>query len=303
MTYAADGDTARALAVMDSAATLARRSGDVRSRTLTRYRQGQLLRQTRNLGATEPVLRHALDVAVDGGEYFLGIAYELALLYEAQREIDDAERYYQAVVEAPRPDGFADALDAERKAHAAEIRLLIIRNERRHSRLLLALGAMVLLLGLAGVGFVYVWRRQGRRGAPVNEPASQGLSILERRPTGLTLEELRQRFQAAVEPELLGARLAYLYAVLFDPDLVLAYIDDAYLKPQVEAGRIENNTALFRCAAAVEAAVEGHPISEDPANTLGSYLRAKFKQHGWAWPKNPPEWKQHFLDHHAEVLS
>ncbi len=35
--------------------------------------------------------------------------------------------------------------------------------------------------------------------------------------------------------------------------------------------------------------MEGHPISEDPANTLGSYLRSKCKQRRWAWSKNPPE--------------
>jgi len=80
-------------------------------------------------------------------------------------------------------------------------------------------------------------------------------------------------------------------------------MDDPYLKSQVEAGRIESSAALFRCTAAVEAAVEDKQFKDDPENTLGSYLRAKFRQRGWAWPKNPPEWKQHFIEHHAEVLS
>ncbi len=102
---------------------------------------------------------------------------------------------------------------------------------------------------------------------------------------------------------LFGARLAYLYAVLFDPDLVLAYIDDAYLKAQLEAGRIESSAALFRGAAAVEVAVEGKHFKDDLENTVGAYLRANFRQRGWGWPKNPPEWKQHFIEHHAEVLS
>ena len=91
--------------------------------------------------------------------------------------------------------------------------------------------SLVLLLGLAGVGFVYLWRRHPRTGPPDHEPASKAVYILEKKPTGLSLEGLRQRFQAAVESVLLGARLAYLYA-----------------------------------------------------------------------PKNPPEWKQHFIGHHAEVL-
>ncbi len=40
MTYAARGDTAHALTAMDSAAALARRSGDARSQSYARYRQG-----------------------------------------------------------------------------------------------------------------------------------------------------------------------------------------------------------------------------------------------------------------------
>ncbi len=163
--------------------------------------------------------------------------------------------------------------------------------------------SLVLLLGLASVGFIYLWRRHPRTGPTDHEPASKAVYILEKKPTGLSLEGLRQRFQAAVESVLLGARLAYLYVVLFDPDLVLAYIDDPYLKSQVKAGRIETSAALFRCAAAVEAALKDQPFRDDPANTLGSYLRSKCKQRGWEWPKNPPEWKQHFIEHHAEVLS
>ena len=303
MTYAAQGDTTRALAVMDSAATLARQSGDVRSRTLTRYRQGQLLRQAREFVAAEPVLRQALDVAGNGGEYVLGIAYELAMLYEARRELNHAERCYQTVVEAPRPGGFAEALDAERKAHTAEIRLLLIRSERRHARLVWALGALGLLLNLVSVGCVLLWRRRTRPATSAAEPKHNGVYIPKHRPTGLSLEALTQRFQQAVEPELLGSRLACLYAVLFDPDLVLAYIDDPYLKPQVETDSVENNTALFQCAAAVEEAVSGQAFSGRPENTLAAYLRTKFRQRGWPWPKNPLAWKRHFIEHHADVLS
>ncbi len=91
--------------------------------------------------------------------------------------------------------------------------------------------------------------------------------------------------------------------MLFDQDLVLGYIDDPYLKAQVEAGRIESSAALFRGAAVVEVAVEGKHFKDDPANTVGAYLRANFRQRGWDGPKNPPEWKQHFIEHHAEVLS
>ena len=302
MTHAALGDTARALTVMDSAAALADDAGDARSRSYARYRQGQLLRRARAFDQAEPVLLQALAVADTVGEFALSAAYELAMLYEQRRQLKQATRFYQQVVEAARPDSLAASLASVRQAHEAEIRLLLIRSGQRQSRLRLALVAMALLLGLAGVGFVYLWHRPTRTAPPEPEPAIPALSILEPQPTGLSLEELRQRFQTAVEPELLGTRLAYLYAVLFDPDLVLEYIDDEYLKPQVEAGRIETNTALFRCAAAVEEAVENQPFSQDPANTLGAYLRAKCRQRDWPWPKNPPEWKQHFLDHHTDVL-
>ena len=302
MTYAAQGDTTRALAVIDSAAALAQQSGDVRSRTLTRYRQGQLLRQSREFVAAEPVLRQALDAADDGGEYVLGIAYELAMLYEQRRELHHAEHYYQTVVDAPRPASFAEALNAERKAHTAEIRLLLIRSERRHTRLVWALGAMGLLLSLVSVGCVLLWCRRTRPATSAPEPKHNGVYIPKHQPTGLSLEALTQRFQQAVEPELLGARLACLYAVLFDPDLVLHYIDDPYLKPQVETDSVENNTALFQCAAAVEEAVSGQPFSGRPENTLAAYLRTKFRQRDWPWPKNPLAWKRHFLDHHADVL-
>ena len=63
-----------------------------------------------------------------------------------------------------------------------------------------------------------------------------------------------------------------------------------------------SNTALFHCAALVEAAVEGLPLAETPANTLASYLRGKFKHARWLWPPSPLAWKKHFLNHYMDAL-
>ena len=98
----------------------------------------------------------------------------------------------------------------------AEIRLLLLRSARSHFRLRLVLVGLLVLLGLVSVGFVVLWRR--RFGPATPAYGHNGVYIPKNMPTGLSLEELTRRFQAAVEPELLGSRLAYLYAVLFDPD-------------------------------------------------------------------------------------
>ena len=158
---------------------------------------------------------------------------------------------------------------------------------------------LVLVL-LAACGILLYLLLQRRRQAAAE--GLDGLFIPRHLPTGDTLARLVWRFQHLADSELLGSRLARLYAVLFDPDLVLDYLDDPYLVPQVETGRLVNNTALFRCVAAVEQAVEGRCFGETPANTLGAYLRAEFRKHGWPWPSHPIAWKQFFLEHYADRL-
>ena len=155
--------------------------------------------------------------------------------------------------------------------------------------------AVLLLLG-AGLGLFFLQRQ--RRA----QPPQPALSIPQVLPTGATLPYLEHRFQQAVASDLLGRRLARLYAVLLDQDLIQAYIKDAYLKPQITARTIENNTALFRCAAEIEEALEGRVFKGNPANTLASHLRSEFRKRGWAWPKHPYAWKQYFIQHHASIL-
>ena len=156
----------------------------------------------------------------------------------------------------------------------------------------------VLLLMSVSFGLFYFTQR--RRWMHQLQSAQ---TLPETLPTGKTLADLAQRFQHAVSSDLLGHRLAWLYAVLFDPDLIRSYIQDPYLARQVETRNIENNTALFLCMAAIEEAVEERVFRNDAANTIGSYLRGEFKKRGWKWPKHAYAWKQHFLTHHLEDLS
>lgn len=163
-------------------------------------------------------------------------------------------------------------------------------------RLLIVL-LIVLLLVCAVLSYL-LWR--GHFGASARR--RDGLFIPQTLPTGDSLARLVWRFQHLVDSELLGSRLARLYAVLFDPDLILDYIDDAFLVPQIEASTLTNNAALFRCVAAIEQGIEGRTFGETPDNTVGAYLRAEFKRRKWDWPTHPLAWKQFFLNHYTDKL-
>ncbi len=165
-------------------------------------------------------------------------------------------------------------------------------------RFLIAL-IVVLLLSCGVLLYLLVRRRPPRT---ARAWSNNGVFIPTSLPTGDTLARLVARFQQAVDAHLFGGRLARLYAILFDSDLILAYIDDSFLASQVETDDIANNTALFLCVAAVELAVEGRAFGDNPANTLGSYLRAEFRRCDWTWPTHPLAWKQFFLHHYVETL-
>ena len=297
-TYAADGDTSLALSEMATGVALAKKAGAERSIVYALFRQGQLRRQVGDWEGAEQSLLQALDVSESVLEYDLRIHYELARLYEQQRDYRRAAGYYQAVIDAPQPSGLADELAAVRRAKEGRIRLLLIEQERNERLFWLAVGGVLLLIGLVGAGLYY--GRQRRRA--IYEQLRQSVVLPEHLQTGLSLEVLQRRFQKSVDSKLLGRRLAHLYAVLFEPALVLPYIDDEYLVPQVEANSLDNNTALFQCAAIVEGAVGGRTFQGDAANTLRSYLLREFKKRSWEWPKNPPAWKRHFLEQHVEIL-
>ncbi len=184
----------------------------------------------------------------------------------------------------PSPTGRVGAWEQEGKPQKIRFRLPI--------------ADMFVLLKYIGIG-IFSWFH--RRKWPLLRLRS-GVFIPKNLPTGHTLEHLVGRFQKTVGSALLGRRMAYLYAVLYEPDLVLPYIDVPWLAEQVAADNLANNTALFHCVAMVEAAIEGQRFADSPANTLASYLRGKFKHARWLWPPSPLAWKKHFLNHYIETL-
>ena len=298
-THAADGDTSLALSEMATGVALAKKAGNARSEVYALFRQGQLRRKVGDWEGAEQSLLHSLNVSESLHEYDLRIRYELARLYEEKRDYDRAASYYEAVIDAPHPNDTAEELDAVRRARDGRIRILLIEQERSETVFWLAVAGMLVLLGLVGAGFF----RYIRRRAALYDKIRESVVLPEDLRTGLSLDALERRFQEIANSKLLGKRLAYVYAVLFDPALVLDYIDDAYLKPQVEAHSLENNTALFECAAAVEEAVDEHrTFRGSAANTMRSYLLSEFRKRDWAWPKSPLAWKRHFLKYHVKRL-
>lgn len=178
------------------------------------------------------------------------------------------------------------------------MRIWTLQDEHGKIRFRLAPGDILFLLSLIGTGLFSLIQHRKRPVVPLGKSVFIPINL----PTGGTLDDLKTRFEHVVRSSLLGNRLAHLYAVLFDPDLVLAYIDDPWLAEQVAADNISSNTALFLCAASVEEAVEARTFSTNPANTMAAYLRSEFKKRDWLWPPSPLAWKQHFLQHYVDTL-
>lgn len=300
--YAAEGDTSFALVQMATSVRLAQESGSVRSEVYALFRQGQLLRQSGDYEAAEQSLSQALAASETFREFHLRTLYELARLHEQRREYEQAKGLYQTVIDAPEPVSIAAELEATRKALEGRMRVLLFEREQDQRRLSFVISGsllgFLLLIGLAGAG--YFWHVR-RREAIIGQLQSATV-IPKNLNTGLTLEQLEQRFQKLAGLDLFGSRLAFIFAVLFEPDLVLPYIEDDYLLPQVEADRVADNSALFLCVAAVEEHVRDVKFQGRAENTLRSYLSGEFDKRGWDWPKNPLAWKLFFLEQHAKVL-
>ena len=243
-------------------------------------------------------LLQAVDESETFREFYLEIAYQLAMLYEERDEMKRAASYYQAVIDAPRPGDFVAALEAERKQQEAHMRLLLIDNSRQRTYFYFALSGLLLVLGGVGVLFLFIKRRM----PSLIEKKSTGVYLPQRLDTGRTLAELEAYFEEAVGLRLFGRRLARIFATLFEPDLVLPHIGEDYLARQVEADNIASNAALFQCSAAVEVAIDGQRFQGKAENTMRSYLSGEFAKRSWPWPAHPVIWKRFFLKHHAEDL-
>lgn len=303
LALAAEGDTTAGFAQMAHAVAMAEQSGDSRSQVYSHFLYGQLRRKWGDYAGAESILRRALESSRTLQEFHLFIAYELALLYDERGKGDEAARLYALVLDAPRPKGRADAIEAELKARKAESRLLLIEHKRRLSRNHTVIG--FLLLALLGIAFVFFRRHRTRLPSPptVTEHGKGGFYLPFEMPTGLTLAELKGRFQAIPgATELAARRLAYCYALLFDRALIQAYIKDAQLQAQVEEDRLKDNTALFLCVALIETAVDRQVFSGRPENSIRAHLRGVFDRNGGAWPSHPTEWKRFFIEHHLDTV-
>ena len=252
MTYAASGDTSQALAELSEGVRLAQRGGSVRSRVVTLFRQGQVLHGWGRLDAAEVSLLQALEASDTFREFYLEIAYELACVYEERDELKRAASYYQAVVDAPKPSSFVAALEAQHKAQKAQIRLLLFENDRNRTHLYVALSALFIVLFGGVVLFVFLRQRGAQLPSPpdgfsIARKKSNGDFVPRKLATGLTLDEIEERFQESLDQTKFALRLAWIYAVLLDIELILPYITDDYLARKVEAYSIGHNAELFKC--------------------------------------------------------
>ena len=315
--HAAEGDTSQALSVMPTATQLARQSGTVRSQAYTLWHHGRLLRHHKDYDAAQPVLTQALEAAKICQEFYLEAAYDLARLHEQQRAYDQATHFYQVVLDAPRPRRPAAALAAQRKAEAAQVRLMLIETEQRLAQserrlqhvLYAGSGGFALLFVLGGAGFLFVLRRNQPPKPPlVVEKATGGFRIIPvNLPTGLSLDQLKQRFQDKMEAERAGRCWAYAYAALLDPELILPYLKEgppwlADLAEHVEADSLPNNRTLMQCVIAIETAVDHETFGKNPENTMLRLFQRECDKRGWTRPTHPTEWKQHFTEYHLDLL-
>ena len=299
-TAAARGDTTAALGLMERGVQIARGAGAVRSVVYALYRLGELQRQRGDLAAAERTIQEALEAEGTFREFHRRLLYQQARIHEAHERYSAATTLYSSLREGASGTSYLEELEAELQAQDGQIRVLLATSERTRRRTYWLWG---MLAALAVAAMAVGWR-QWRRPAHERLPRElrDALVIPQKLSTGATLEELEHQFSAEVGSELLGGRLARFYAVLFDPDLVLPHINDPVLVEQVRSQTLDNNTALFMAAAEVEEAFQGRLFKNNPANTLGAYLRGEFKRREWPWPKNPYAWKTYFMEQHADTI-
>ncbi len=95
-------------------------------------------------------------------------------------------------------------------------------------------------------------------------------------------------------PSLFDRRLMYIYTVLTEPERVLPHVEDPFLKERIEKKDIQLRSILYTLAAALETYKEGTVFENDPANTLGTYLRKWFKKNDWIYPADLHGWRAFF---------
>ena len=169
----------------------------------------------------------------------------------------------------------AEVKKARQEAEAALLRVMLATEEQTVPAPWLW---MVLLFSLALTAYlVYIRRRSAVVLQAILDPGHLAF------PQGL--------LPPYDENLLLQQRLAYIGHVLRDFPATLEAIDDAMLKKELAQG-LSHNTDLFRCLAALEEKATGRAFENDPANTLGRYLRQEFKARHIPWPQTPEAWRR-----------
>ena len=266
LVFAVQGDTTSALTQTARAIELAEESGNARSQAYTRWRHGKLLRQAGNLRKAESILIQAVEAAQVRQEFALESAYELARVYEEQREYNQAARYYRTVLDAPQPKSYAAALKAKRKTELAQTRLMLIDSERQRHRDQNIIA--ILLLSLLVMVALFVLRRQHY--PSVIDHGKNGFYIPREMPTGFKLEHLREMFQKIVD------RMAILQGAVQQRAQVQLYLF------QVQSLR---RSAYFRA----DADLAGDVIHR-PQHAAADGARKLHIGHGLHFPLDAPGW-------------
>jgi len=269
------GDDQAGRGYMGTGLRLAREGGNTRGEIF--WRTGRKSRRVGLSSLAHQQLQQALNLSQESGvgEFELFIQLELGRLFEDRGAWKRAERFYQAVAEAPDEARYRSTLyDAAKARDEAERRRVAARMHRKEaevSRLYVILFGLAFVIALLGGAFAIHWQRTAR---------------LKRHFTVL-------RNGAPVEDDLFDRRRRYAYRVMMRPAEVARAIGEPELSALLEAG-LEHQAQLFACICALERVIDQRVI---PQKHMGRYLRRHFKNRNWDWPESVEGWKEHFGEH------
>ena len=98
-------------------------------------------------------------------------------------------------------------------------------------------------------------------------------------------------------------RLRYMETVFRYPQEAAALLqsDHPHLARRLEKQMFRNRSDLYRCVAALEAALEGRAIANS-SDAIRMDLYRYFKRQGLSWPRSTDEWRDQVLDHLEEAI-
>ncbi len=262
---------------MGTGLRLARQGGNTRGEIFALWRTGRKSRRGSMSSLAHQQLQQALNLSQESGvgEFELFIQLEMGRLFEDRGAWKRAERFYQAVVEAPDEARYCSTLyDTAKARDEAERRRVAARMHRKEaevSRLYVILFGLAFVVALLGGAFAIHWRRTAR---------------LKRHFTVL-------RNGAPEEDNLFDRRRRYVYRVLERPAEVAIVLGEMDLSVLLVAG-LEDRAQLYACVCALEEAIEAWVI--DPKN-MRRYLHHHFTKKGWDWPESVESWRKHFERH------